>query len=103
MSRDRAGTPTSLGDALRAVLARLPNAAELADYAVWPHWDALVGPTLARHAQPVRLRRGVLLVAVDSAEWMHELQYLKHDLCARVNERLGRNAVREIFLVLAGR
>jgi hypothetical protein len=33
---------------------------------------------------------------------MHELQYLKQDLRVRLNERLGRAAIREIFLVLAG-
>jgi len=94
--------PTRLGEALRAVLARLPVAAELADYAVWQHWDAVVGPTLAKHARPRRVRRGVLVVEVDSTEWMHELHYLKHDLRDRLNARLGRPALRELFLVLAG-
>lgn len=93
--------PSRLGDVLRSALARLPVAAELADYGVWVHWDATVGSTLARHAQPARLRRGVLVVRVDSAEWMHELQFLKHDLRERLNARLGRPAVREVFLALA--
>ena len=92
---------TRLGDVLRAALARLPAAAELADYDVWTHWDAVAGPTVARHARPGRMRRGVLVVQVDSAEWMQELQFLKRDLCDRLNERLGRRAVRDIFLVLA--
>ena len=94
--------PVRLGDALRAVLARLPVAAELADYAVWQHWDAVVGPAIAKHARPRRVRRGVLVVEVDSAEWMHELHYLKQDLRERLNTRLGRPALRELFLVLAG-
>ena len=92
--------PVRLGDVLRAALARLPAAAELADYAVWTHWNTVAGPTLARHAQPRRMRRGVLLVEVDSAEWMQELQFLKHDLRERLNERLGRRALRDIYLVL---
>ena len=74
--------------------------AELADYAVWSEWDQIVGPLLARHAQPVRLRRGVLVISVDSGEWMHELQYLKHDLKDRLNQRLGRAAIRDVYLVL---
>jgi hypothetical protein len=44
----------------------------------------------------------VLVVEVEGAEWMHELQYLKQDLRARLNDRLGRSVIREIFLVLAG-
>jgi predicted nucleic acid-binding Zn ribbon protein len=91
-----------VGDVLRAALARLPIAGRIADHAVWAEWDAVVGPTLACHARPERLRHGVLLVAVDSAEWMQELQFLKHELRDRLNARLGRPAVREVFLSLAG-
>ena len=71
---------TTLGDALRAALARLPAGTELASFPIWTEWADVVGPTIARHARPRRLRRGVLVVEVDGAEWMHELQYLKREL-----------------------
>ena len=93
---------TPLADALRAALSRLPAGLELASFPVWTEWSDVVGATIARHAQPRRLRRGVLVVEVEGAEWMHELQYLKQDLRAQLNARLGRAAIREIFLVLAG-
>ena len=107
MSADRAGgsrpgAPARLGDVLRAALDRLPIGQRLADHALWVEWDAVVGPTLARHARPQRLRRGLLLVAVDSPEWMQELQFLKHELRTRLNARLGRAVVRDIFLALDG-
>jgi predicted nucleic acid-binding Zn ribbon protein len=100
MRRPPPERPTRLGDVLRAALGRLPDAQRLADHALWTHWDAVVGPTLALHARPERLRRGVLIVAVDSPEWMQELQFLKHELRERLNARLGRSAVRDVFLVL---
>src|SRR5207249_2976245 len=81
-------------------LARVPASVRLADHAVWAHWVEVVGPTVARHARPQRLGRGVLVVAVDSPGWMQELQFLKHDLRERLNARLGRRAVRDLFLVL---
>ena len=93
---------TTLGDALRAALSRLPLGVELASFPIWTEWADVVGGTIARHTRPRRLRRGVLVVEVDGVEWMHELQYLKHDLRARLNHRLGRAGVRDIFLVLAG-
>ena len=93
---------TTLGEALRAALSRLPAGGELASFPIWTEWADVVGATIARHARPRRIRRGVLLVEVDGAEWMQELQYLKVDLRARLNQRLGRQAVREIFLALAG-
>jgi predicted nucleic acid-binding Zn ribbon protein len=101
MTHDRSLRPTRLGDVLRGALERLPFARQLADYALWSHWDAVVGPTVARHARPQRLQRGVLVVVVDSVEWMQELQFLKHELRERLNARLGRAAIRDVFLVLA--
>ena len=93
--------PSRVGDVLRAVLARLPEAQRLADHALWAHWDAVVGPTIAAHARPHRLQRGVLTVSVDAPEWMQELQFLKQDLRDRLNARIGRPAVRDLYLLLA--
>ena len=100
MSASRRTPPARLGEALRAALDRLPVGARLDDYALWSHWDAVVGPTVARHARPHRLQRGVLSVIVDSPEWMQEVQFLKHELRERLNARLGRPVVRAIFVAL---
>lgn len=101
MSGSRDERPSRLGDVLRAALERLPDASRLADHELWSHWDAVVGPTIAAHARPHRLRRGVLFVSVDAPEWMQELQFVKQDLRDRLNARLGRPAVRDLYLVLA--
>jgi predicted nucleic acid-binding Zn ribbon protein len=99
MRRQPSDRPSRLGDVLRAALERTPAAQRLADHAIWTHWESVVGPTLARHAHPERLQRGLLVVAVDGATWMQELQFFKRDLRDRLNSRLGRTVVRDIFLV----
>jgi predicted nucleic acid-binding Zn ribbon protein len=93
--------PRLLADALKAALARLPASTGLTHYPIWAEWSAVVGATIAAHARPERLRRGVLVVTVDGADWMQELQYAKRELCDRLNARLGSPVVREIYLVLA--
>jgi predicted nucleic acid-binding Zn ribbon protein len=90
-----------LGDALRAALARLPASTGLVHYPIWAEWSATVGPTIAAHARPAQLRRGVLIVSVDGPEWMQELQFVKRELCAKLNARLGSTVVRDVYLVLA--
>ena len=90
-----------LAEALRAALARLPASTGLVHYPIWAEWSATVGPTIAAHARPAQLRRGVLVVAVDGPEWMQELQYLKREVCAKLNGKLGASVVRDIYLVLA--
>ena len=96
-----AGGPSLLAEALRAALARLPASTGLAHYPIWAEWTSVVGATIAAHARPAQLRRGVLVVSVDGPEWMQELQYMKRDLCERLNARLGSTVVRDIYLVLA--
>jgi predicted nucleic acid-binding Zn ribbon protein len=93
--------PTRVGDVLRAALARLPVGAELANYPIWSEWTAVVGPVIARHARPRRLRRGMLVVDVDGPDWMHELHFMKRELRERLNARLGRAAIRDLYFVLA--
>jgi predicted nucleic acid-binding Zn ribbon protein len=100
VSRRPLERPQRLADVLRLALERLPVAGRIADHAVWAHWDAVVGATLALHARPHRLRNGILFVAVDSPEWMQELQFLKHELRDRLNARLGRSAIRDVFVGL---
>ena len=99
--KDRRDAPTPIADVLRAVLERLPDATRLADHELWAHWDAVVGPTIAAHARPHRLQRGVLTISVDAPEWMQELQFQKQDLRDRLNARAGRTVVRDLYLLLA--
>ena len=94
--------PERFGDVLRAVFERLPIRQQLREYAVWPHWNDAVGATIARHAQPVRIRRGILCVAVDSSVWMQELQFLKDSIRTQLNTRVGEDVVSDMFFVLDG-
>ena len=73
----------------------------LVHYPIWAEWPTIVGPTIAAHARPAQLRRGILVVTVDGPEWMHELRYFKAELCEKLNARLGSSVVRDLYFVLA--
>jgi predicted nucleic acid-binding Zn ribbon protein len=94
--------PERLGDVLRAVLERLPVRDRLREYAVWPHWEEAVGQAIARHARPVRIRRGLLCITVDSPVWMQELQFLKETIRTKLNTRIGREVIADLFFILDG-
>ena len=59
-------------------------------------WNRAVGPQIGAKAQPDRLRDDVLYVRVSTSVWMHELQFMKQDIIARLNEVLGSAAVSQI-------
>jgi len=88
-----------VGDVLRAVLARIDPDQRLQAFEVWNFWNDLVGDGLARRAQPSGYRNGVLIVTVAAHAWMQELQFMKETLRVRLNERLGKEMIRDIYFV----
>jgi predicted nucleic acid-binding Zn ribbon protein len=63
---------------------------------IWSRWSEIVGPSIARHAEPSSLREGVLRVRADSPTWATELGYLAVDIKARANELIGNQAVSDV-------
>lgn len=56
---------------------------------VFSRWEDLVGPSLARHARPLRLEGGALLVAVDLPPWATQVRALAPGILARIAEQTG--------------
>ncbi len=88
-----------LGDILDRTVRRLPLRRRLDDYALWEIWDDTVGPAVARNAQPEKIRNGTLSVRVRAPTWMQQLQYMKDIMVEKLNQRLGREVVTNIFFV----
>lgn len=86
-----------LGEILGKSLKRLDLSPRLEEYGVWPIWNEIVGATIARNAQPEKIRNGTLFVKVASSTWMQELQYMKEMISEKLNQSLGRQVVKNIF------
>jgi hypothetical protein len=89
-----------LGEILQQSLKRLDVSAQLNEYGVWPIWNETVGSTIARNAQPEKIRNGTLFVKVTSPVWMQQLQYMKGMIAEKINERLGNPVVKNIFFLV---
>ena len=63
---------------------------------VWSLWDSIVGEAIAENARPAAFKGKLLLVHVTSSAWIHQLQFLKKDIIAKVNDALGKELVEEI-------
>jgi predicted nucleic acid-binding Zn ribbon protein len=80
-----------------AVMKQLGLQQRLQQSQVFYLWADIVGSDIARHAQPVSLRNGLLVVAVDHPVWLQELvRYDKSLILQKVRERIGKKAVRDI-------
>jgi predicted nucleic acid-binding Zn ribbon protein len=90
----------SLGSVLEQSLKRLDLVFRLDEYAVWPIWNDVVGPVIARNAQPEKIRNGTLFIKVSSPVWMQQLQFMKEMITEKLNGRLRGEIVKNIFFMV---
>jgi predicted nucleic acid-binding Zn ribbon protein len=95
MHRRRA--PRPLAEALGPALERSQPQTTLAS--VQRIWGDSVGEAIAREAQPVAERDGVVTVRCSSATWAAELDLMQDELRGRLERRLGPGIVSGLRLV----
>ncbi|GEM_PF-769690 len=65
--------------------------------AVRAAWAAATKGETKKHARPISLKRGVLLVLVEDSSWLYELTIEKKDILKRFNENYtGRKKAADI-------
>ena len=89
-----------LGAVLDQSLKRFDLSQRLDEYGVWPIWNDVVGKTIARNAQPEKIRNGTLFVKVTSPVWMQQLQFMKEMIVDKINQRLDCAAVKNLFFMV---
>jgi predicted nucleic acid-binding Zn ribbon protein len=66
------------------------GAPEVVDLAsISAQWERLVGPDIAAHARPSKLKDDVLTVSVDHPAWASELRLLAAQLVQRLRQEAG--------------
>lgn len=85
------------GSILSNLLQDNGYAQKLREHRAWQIWDKVVGPQIAQHARPLRIREGVLEVRVDQPIWMQQLRLMAPQILGKLNRALGEELIREIF------
>lgn len=85
---------------LKDILSNLLNDSSLPfnpdDARIWEVWDEAVGPAIAEHARPSYVKKGRLRVDVSDPIWLQELEFVRETIKEKLNEELGRKAVKRI-------
>ena len=85
-----------LKDLLGPVGRKLRLEDPVAAGAIWRRWPEIVGEDIARNAEPTSLKEGVLRIRTSTPTWATEMSYLTTDIKDRVNQAIGKQAVREV-------
>lgn len=98
MSRPGWRQPVKMADAVSAALQKLGLESRVRQHEIWRIWPLVVGPQIARHAQPFSVWQGRLIIHVTDSVWLHHLSMMRHRLVQAVNERLAPAEIREMVL-----
>jgi len=98
LTERKRGYPTPVAALLTDAFRGKPLEKRLEEAAIWRIWDETVGARIAAKARPSRFNDGVLTVIVNSSPWMQQLNFMKQGIASRLNEKLGKEMVLEIYL-----
>lgn len=92
------GKVLPLGEAIKGWVDQGNLGGRLREADLFTHWNEMVGEAVAEKATPLRLERGRLIVKVADSAWRHQLLYMRAELIASINDRIGSSMVKEIVL-----
>lgn len=90
--------PVRIEDAVSATFRRLGLEGRFRQHEIWRVWPTVVGPQIARQAQPHAISHGRLVVHVSDPVWLHHLSMMRHRLIPALNEKLHGSTIREMSL-----
>ena len=87
-----------IGKVVESILRRYRPQAGEAFSQIWDVWEKAVGHGIAAQARPAAFRNGVLVVHASNSVWLQQLQFLRPEIIAKLNDHCGRDVVRELKL-----
>ncbi|WP_374000729.1 DUF721 domain-containing protein [Bdellovibrio bacteriovorus] len=77
-----------------------PLSEQFMRWKLWAKWEEVVGPTIAKNAEPVGFQRGVLYVWVRNSTWMQQMIFMKDPIRDTINQKFENNFVKYIKFTL---
>ncbi|HEV2170287.1 MAG TPA: DUF721 domain-containing protein [Candidatus Binatus sp.] len=99
MATRRHKAPEQIGAAMQPILDRIDREGHFAIVRLVKAWPEIVGETIARRTEIVSLKFHTAVVKVSGAMWIQELNLMKSQILARVQEQIGDDAIRELRFV----
>lgn len=88
----------SIGDALRKFLQNSHLKGSIQALQIEDVWEQLMGKTVARYTDKIRIHGQTLYVETSIAPLRQELLYQKDTIIRRVNDALGEKVISEVII-----
>jgi len=87
---DLAFEPEKVGGLISGFLGRLGLAERLSRQSAVTAWAEIAGPKIAEETEAVRIDGETLVVKVHKAAWRQQLTFLKTELLAKLESKVGK-------------
>lgn len=77
-----------------------PLSEQFVRWKLWARWNEFVGATISQNTEPVGFYRGTLYLWVRSSSWMQQLSFMKDPIQKTINQKLGKDFVKNIRFTL---
>jgi len=85
-----------IGNVINDVLKKYRHDTDAELVQICQVWEGIVGHVIAQNARPAAFKGRLLLVHVTSSSWIHQLQFLKKEMVAKLNDTLGKTRVDDL-------
>lgn len=92
----RRSNTQKLSDVLKDYIEENKLHAKLTEVDLIASWEKVVGRTIARYTESLRISNGTLFVKTSSPALRSELVMMKQQLKARLNEQAGEAIIKDI-------
>ena len=87
-----------MGDAIQKFLQGSRLKGEIQAFQIEAIWEQLMGKTIAKYTQNIRIINRTLYITTNVAPLKQELKYQKETIKLRVNEALKTNEIQEVVI-----
>lgn len=95
----KSNDPQNVGTILKSLIKRMGYEKKLSELDAVNLWNEVVGPKIAEISRADKIVNGRLTVHVKDPVWRQQMIFLKKELIAGLNARLGKPVVKDIFLI----
>jgi len=91
--------PQNIGSVISNLVKKLGLEKKLSELDAVKLWKEVAGEKVAEISSAVKITDGRLYVRVTDPVWRQQLMFLKKEYITGLNTRLGKNIVKDIYLI----
>lgn len=96
MKRKKMERAESVSNILGQILKDKGLSKKVVQYSIFEIWEEIVGSTIAKYTQPLRVVGDILIIKTKNSAWANELTFMKPEILKKIHEHIPDGSIKEI-------